>query len=304
MPTNPFYSVVIPLFNRADTITHVIQSVLQQSCQDFEIIVVDDGSSDNPKPVIDRLTDPRISYIYQTNGGGSKARNTGMQAAKGRFIAFLDSDDFFLKDHLKNAKTILENQTNICTYTQVKVDRGDGLFFLKPHRALLLGEHISEYLMADRGFVQTSTLIIPKKLTKLIQFDETINFGQDTDFAIKLCAAGIKLVMLEQPGAIWNDIWSESRLSSVSRPEQRLQWLNKMRPHLTEKAYWADKGWPVAKGFASNGQKTKGLSLYFGALVRGYYRPKIALVAFLQVSLSKQSYRSLSDLLAKLGFQP
>jgi glycosyltransferase involved in cell wall biosynthesis len=301
---NPFYSVVIPLFNRADTITPVIQSVLEQSWQDFEIIVVDDGSSDNPKPVIDRLADRRITYTHQTNGGGSKARNTGMQAAKGRYIAFLDSDDFFLKDHLKNAKALLEKQSNTCTYTQVKVNRGDGLFFLKPHRALLAGEHISDYLMADRGFVQTSTLIIPRELTKFIQFDESINFGQDTDFAIKICAAGYKLEMLEQPGAIWNDIWSASRLSSVSRPEQRLQWLNRMRPHLTQKAYWADKGWPEAKGFAYNGQKTKGLSLFFGALVRGYYRPKIALVAFLQVLLSKQSYRKLSDLLAKLGFQP
>jgi glycosyltransferase involved in cell wall biosynthesis len=98
MSTSPFYSVVIPLFNRANTITAVIQSVLKQSCQDFEIILVDDGSTDNPKPVIDKIADPRIKYFYQENAGGSKARNTGMQAAKGHYIAFLDSDDFFLKN--------------------------------------------------------------------------------------------------------------------------------------------------------------------------------------------------------------
>jgi glycosyltransferase involved in cell wall biosynthesis len=301
---NPFYSVVIPLFNRADTITSVIQSVLQQSYQDFEIIVVDDGSSDNPKPVIDKLADPRITYIYQANGGGSKARNTGMQAAKGRYIAFLDSDDFFLKDHLKIAKTALENQTNICTYTQVKVDRGDGLFFLKPHRALLAGEHISEYLMADRGFVQTSTLIIPNELARKIQYDEIIKSGQDYDFAIKICAAGHNLLMLEQPGAIWNDQWSPNRLSSKSHPEQRLQWLERIKPMITNKAYWAEKGWPIAKGFAAEGKKTKALKLYYGALIRGYYRPKMAIVIFLQVALSKDNYRKLSDVLARFGVNP
>lgn len=300
----PFFSVVIPLFNRAATITTVIKTVLEQSEQDFEIVVVDDGSSDSPKAVIDKIADPRITYIYQENGGGSKARNQGMRAARGRFIAFLDSDDFFLKDHLKNARAVLEHQTNACTYTQVKVDRGDGLFFLKPHRALRAGEHISEYLMADRGFVQTSTLIIPNELARKIQYDEIIKSGQDYDFAIKICAAGYKLLMLEQPGAIWNDQWSPNRLSSKSHPEQRLQWLERIRPMITNKAYWAEKGWPIAKGFSADGKKIKGLKLYYGALIRGYYRPKMAIVIFLQVILSKENYRKLSDVLARFGVNP
>jgi glycosyltransferase involved in cell wall biosynthesis len=302
--SNPFYSVVIPLFNRATTIIPVIESVLQQTYQDFEIIIVDDGSTDNPKPVIDSIGDPRITYIQQENGGGSKARNTGMQAAKGNFIAFLDSDDFFIKHHLQNAKSVLKNNLNSCIYTQVKVDRGEGLFFLKPHRGLLPGEHIADYMMADRGFVQTSTLIIPVALAKNIQYDETISFGQDTDFAIKIFSEGYDLIMLEEPGAIWNDEWSPNRLSSVSHPEQRLQWLERIRPLITERAYWADKGWPVAKGFSYNGNKVKGLFLFSGALIRGCYRPKIALVAFLQVLLTKNGYRKLSDILAKLGFKP
>src|ERR1043166_3788702 len=92
----PFFSVVVPVYNRAHLLGTALDSVLSQSCQDFEIIVVDDGSSDNPSSVVAKLGDPRIRFIRQSNGGGGKARNTGIDAARGQFVATLDSDDSFL----------------------------------------------------------------------------------------------------------------------------------------------------------------------------------------------------------------
>jgi glycosyltransferase involved in cell wall biosynthesis len=89
---NPSVSVVIPTYNRARTIERAIDSVLAQTFQDFEVIVVDDGSQDETKGVLSRFGD-RIRLIIQENRGVSAARNTGIQAAHGKWIAFLDSDD-------------------------------------------------------------------------------------------------------------------------------------------------------------------------------------------------------------------
>ncbi|MFN3986899.1 MAG: glycosyltransferase family 2 protein [Rhodocyclaceae bacterium] len=298
------FSVVIPAFNREREIGAAIESVLKQTEQDFEIIVVDDGSSDGTREAVARISDPRVRYVHQPNGGGSKARNTGIDHARGRFIAFLDSDDVFLPHHLAQARPILQQGDRICTYTQVIVDRGDGITFLKPHRGLREREALSEYLMCDRGFVQTSTLVVPTELARAARYDERISFGQDTDFAIKLAHHGARLTMLEQPGAIWNDRWSDARLSSRGNPHQRLQWLERVRPMITTKAYYADRGWPVAKMLALNGERGRAAGYYFDALRRACYRPKIAVVVALQVLLSKGAYRRLSDGLARFGVKP
>lgn len=299
-----FFSIVIPAFNRAASIEACINSVFSQTEQDYEIIIVDDGSKDNTKEVVESITDSRIRYIYQENGGGSKARNTGIDNAKGKYIAFLDSDDLFLPHHLANALVELEKGDNVCIYTQVIVDRGDDVEFIKPHRSIREGEHISEYLMRDRGFVQTSTLVVPRHLALKSKYDELISTGQDYDFAIKLVHNGGMLKMLPKPGAIWNDQWSANRLSSKSNPKQRLDWLNRIRPLLTNKAYWAELGWPVARAFSQHGKRIKALNLYSQALIRGCYRPKMAIVIFLQVLLSKGAYRKMSDVLAKFGIKP
>lgn len=304
MNDNLLFSVVIPAFNRAHSLKRCIESVLNQTEQRFEIIVVDDGSIDNTKFVVESIDDTRVRYIHQINGGGSKARNKGIDSALGKYIAFLDSDDIFLPHHLASALPVLEDGHNVCTYTQVIVDRGEEVNFIKPHRPIKKGEHISEYLMRDRGFVQTSTLVVPKKLALVSKYDELITAGQDYDFAIKLVFNGGTLRMLPEPGAIWDDKWSANRLSSKSNPQQRLEWLGRIKPMLTDKSYWAELGWPVAKGFAQNGQRLKALSLYFNAFFRGCYRPKMAIVIFLQVALSKSAYRKMSDILAKFGVQP
>ena len=298
------FSIVIPVFNRALTIEYCINSVLSQTNQDFEIIVVDDGSTDNTKEIVQGISDWRIKYIYQENGGASKARNTGIEFSVGKYVAFLDSDDVFLPHHLENALVELEKSKNNCVYTQVIVNRGNGIHFLKPHRSFKKNEHISDYLMRDRGFVQTSTLIVPKSLAVECKYDERISVGDDVDFAIKLCHNGGRLIMLPFPGAIWNDQWNEYRLSSKNNLQERINWLIRIKPMLTEKAFLADMGWPVASGLSERGHYLRAMNLYFKALFNGCYRPKMALVIFLQIVLSKPVYRKISDLLAKIGFKP
>lgn len=97
----PLVSVIIPAYNRAGTIERAARSVLKQSLQDFEVIVVDDGSSDKTVDVVENLADNRIRLLrHESNLGAGPARNTGMQAATGHYIAWLDSDDEWFPDKL------------------------------------------------------------------------------------------------------------------------------------------------------------------------------------------------------------
>ncbi len=91
----PFFSVIIPVYNRAEFLKIAVESVLAQDFSNFEIIVVDDGSTDNTKQVIESSPGAKIRYFYQENKGPSSARNLGIRQAKGQFLCFLDSDDRF-----------------------------------------------------------------------------------------------------------------------------------------------------------------------------------------------------------------
>ena len=97
---SPFVSVVIPTYNRAECIKEAIDSVLNQSFQDFELIVVDDGSTDNTHEIVGAYGS-RVNYFKQENHGAAHARNSGVKVAKGEWVAFLDSDDLWKQDKLK-----------------------------------------------------------------------------------------------------------------------------------------------------------------------------------------------------------
>ena len=109
---DPIISVIIPTFNRANLIVRSIQSVLNQSYEDFEVIVVDDGSKDRTEELVKSLSDKRINYIrLRENRGAGAARNIGIQKAKGKFIAFQDSDDEWLPKKLEKHMIIFEKET-------------------------------------------------------------------------------------------------------------------------------------------------------------------------------------------------
>jgi glycosyltransferase involved in cell wall biosynthesis len=298
------FSVVIPAYNRAASISKAIDSVFAQSLSDFEVVIVDDGSKDETASIVKRYNDGRIKYVYQDNAGGSSARNTGVNHSQGQYIAFLDSDDIFLPHHLESALVELEKADNICVFTQVIVERDDELTFLKPPRGPKPDEHFCEYLMNNRGFVQTSTLVVPRQIACQVRFDTNISAGQDKDFAIKLTNFGARLVMLAKPGAVWDDRWSENRLSSRSNYIQRIDWLNRIRPTITQKAYDGEMGWHIAKAMAHAGNRFGALKWYFKALIKGCYSAKLSAVIFFQILLSKNGYRKFSDCLASIGIKP
>ena len=104
----PKVSVIIPTYNCAHFLPDAIQSVLDQSFQDFELIVVDDGSTDNTEEVVRSFSDTRLTYIRQVHQERSAARNTGIQASGGEYVTFLDSDDRYLPGKLSLQVPVLD----------------------------------------------------------------------------------------------------------------------------------------------------------------------------------------------------
>src|SRR6476660_9734655 len=105
---NIFFSVVVPTYNRADLITKTLQSLLNQQYTNYEIIVVDDGSTDNTEEVVKSLDNQRIIYVKKNNAERAAARNYGAAMAKGEYINFFDSDDLAYPNHMSEAIRIIK----------------------------------------------------------------------------------------------------------------------------------------------------------------------------------------------------
>ena len=188
---NPTVSVIIPTYNRAHLISRAIKSVLNQTYQDFEVIVVDDGSTDNTEEVIKEFQkkDERIKYVrHEKNKGGSAARNTGIKAARGAYIAFLDSDDEWLPEKLKKQMKFFKNASPeggvVYTGFIYKDELGGGTS--KQHIPKKRG-WIFEDILAENCVGTTSTVIIKRKcFEKAGLFDENLPSCQDWDMWLKL----------------------------------------------------------------------------------------------------------------------
>ena len=211
--STPFFSIIIPAYNRADVIGEAIQSCLTQSFDDFEIVIVDDGSKDGERlaEVIEAFTDERIILHRQDNAGASSARNTGIDAARGRFIAFLDSDDRFLPTKLERFRERIGSRSRFAGFAPAIVDRGKGRTAIKPSGQLNPGEPLEHYFFARNQMVQTSVLVVDRQSAVDARFKPDILVGEDLDFCLAIEAAGIPWERIDEPLSIWFDVPQEGR---------------------------------------------------------------------------------------------
>lgn len=225
----PTFSIVIPAYNRADVIMPTLASVQSQDFTDFECLIVDDGSRDAEalERVVTGLGDPRFRYLWRPNGGGGAARNTGIDAATGEFIAFLDSDDLFLPGKLSTAAAHLDpNAPKQVLYTQTLVERGKSdRKWTRPERSIAPDERVATYLFIANQIIQTSTIVMRADFAKAVRFDDNLRKGQDLDFCLRIEAAGGTFKMLDQPGSIWVDKSEVGRTSRTKGYEQPQKWL-------------------------------------------------------------------------------
>jgi len=186
--TRPAVTVVIPTFNRASTVVRAIRSVLGQTCQDWEIIVVDDASTDGTEQAVRGLSDDRIRYIrHDRNRGGGAARNTGISHARGEYVAFLDSDDEWLPEKLEKELEIFRNSASEVglVYTGEMILDETGRV-LKTCMATKSGR-VYEALL-DSCFIGSCSRVTVKKqaLARAAGFDETLASHQDWDLWLKV----------------------------------------------------------------------------------------------------------------------
>ena len=118
----PEFSVVISTYNRAAVLPLAIDSVLAQELDDFEVLVVDDGSTDQTRQVVTSITDARVGYVHQPNAGPSAARNAGVSRSSGRFVAFLDDDDQVLPKWLQSLAFALDGNAAVASCGQIVID--------------------------------------------------------------------------------------------------------------------------------------------------------------------------------------
>jgi glycosyltransferase involved in cell wall biosynthesis len=287
-------SVVIPVYNRAQLARRAIASVLSQSYRDFELIVVDDGSVEDIRGVVDSFADPRIIYTKQENKGASAARNHGIELARGAHVSFLDSDDIYLPHHLKDALAALRQSKKTAFYTPVIAARAEGVQVVKPPRSLGQDENMAIYLMCDRGFVQTSGLVVPIGIAREVRYREDAGYGDDTDFAIRLQLAGCRFIMAEKPGVIWSDGASVLRLSAGGATKGGLVWLEDLKERIPRRAYDGYRGWHLAKALFWR-QPVAAMRLYLRALASDAFGMRLAMIVLCQIVFPAPLYRLLAN---------
>lgn len=191
------FSVVIPAYNSEKFIMGAVNSVLNQTYKDFELIIVDDGSKDKTRNVIEALTDSRIRYIYQDNGGVSSARNKGITSSLGSYVCFLDSDDEWKPEHLAELDALISEYPDCGMYMtgyDIRLNNGEVI-----HKSREILKRISEeQITSDNGydvlirngyFFNTNTICCRRDVfDKVGLFKVGVKNGEDDDMWLRIFA--------------------------------------------------------------------------------------------------------------------
>lgn len=174
---NSFFSIVVPVYNREALITRCIDSIINQDFGNWELVIVDDGSTDETRNVILSYDDERVSYIYKENDGASSARNVALNNANGEYIAFLDSDDEYKPDHLSAIHAFLaDNDFPSCL---VCTD------FIMNYDGKIVPRETSKFLTTKPNFTNlpyTQATAIHKDAIGQERFNEDLVIREDAEF--------------------------------------------------------------------------------------------------------------------------
>jgi glycosyltransferase involved in cell wall biosynthesis len=192
----PLVSVVIPAYNAAEYIAGTLESVFTQVFTDYEVILINDGSPDATE--LERALQPyrsRIRYLEQENRGPSGARNTGIRAARGKYIALLDGDDLWLPQHLANQVALIENEPGFdLVYSNgvhIVGDRPVGISFEITPQALPVN---FDTLLRETCTVNTSSVLAVREvMLRAGLFDETMRRCEDYDLWLRMAYAGARM---------------------------------------------------------------------------------------------------------------
>jgi glycosyltransferase involved in cell wall biosynthesis len=235
---SPLVSVIIPTYNRSSLICKTVENVLRQTYQKLEVIVVDDGSTDDSLERL-RVFGSRIRVITQENGGPSAARNKGLEVASGEIIAFQDSDDEWLPTKLERQVSILDRagkEVPCCICNATMHFRGKppitsfNLAFIHPALPEGIWSNVAEVLSSTFILFNQCAAIRSDALRRVGGFDESLRFMEDYDLSLRLLSEGNSWAFISDPLVVWrqgspDSLWEKAMGQQVSIHEQALRCL-------------------------------------------------------------------------------
>jgi Glycosyl transferase family 2 len=185
-------TVAVSLFNKAAHIGAALDSVLRQSVSDFDIVVVDDGSTDEGPDIVRRLVDPRITLHRQANGGVSAARNVALKLARGEFVAFLDADDLWRPRHLEHLLALQERWPDAALYGNafVAVENSGVKIVDKAVHYQRLDDYFARWVKGPEPFYTSSSMAHRSTALDIGGFPEGFSRGEDLTFFVRMALAG------------------------------------------------------------------------------------------------------------------
>lgn len=252
--SQPLISVIIPVYNTNTSAVRLISALLKDKYQNLEIIVVDDGSTDNTPELLKKLKDPCLQIIRQKNAGASAARNRGIELSSGDYLIFIDSDDEISKDFISElVKTIQKPNTALAvtgyTYRRIRENKTSPVA-TKPIRRRRKHESLQNYtlfsLCVDSRLYSSVNKIYHANIIRNnnIYFDEKLNFAEDTKFVLdylSYASGDIKYIL--KPAYIYNYGTETSTVKKSS-----LKWSNWQKSYQNLKA-WVGKNPSLSEKF-------------------------------------------------------
>jgi glycosyltransferase involved in cell wall biosynthesis len=269
-------SIIIPVYNTEKYIVETIDSVINQTHTNIEIIVIDDGSTDSSKKLIQHIseTENRVQYHYQTNKGVSSARNLGIEKAKGKYLFFLDADDVWLPDNITlKVNTFKKDKTVDWIFGSIElVDENSNKL-----NSTLKGSStdILNSLLTWNGEVITtpSTICIKSEIASNLCFDENLSTAADQDFAIQL-AAQFKGAYFNTPTVLYRILPNSMSRNIALMEKDHLQVFKKAQQNnlfvnnKLERECFSNLYWVLAGSWWKDGNnKTKGFYFIIAALL-------------------------------------
>lgn len=204
----PAVSVIVPHFNRQELIVPTLRSLRAQTCNDWELIVVDDASREDPTRVVQAVIPKARVLLLPKNRGPAAARNAGIDAAQGRFIAFLDSDDHWEPEKLARQLAAVLAQPDpdrVFCVTRTRVVDAAGRERMRPSRPVRSGERFSEFLYVAGEFAQSSSFFLSREIAVRVRFREAMRQYEDHLFFIEAGNFGARYLLVDAPLVTWRN---------------------------------------------------------------------------------------------------
>ena len=261
-PDSPLVTAVIPTRGRPELLASAVRSALRQTWLNMEVIVVVDGPDPATGEYLETLTDPRLRVVFLAERlGGSDARNAGVRAARGEWIAFLDDDDEWLPEKIERQMLAAQAMPDwfpviSCRLIAQSPDNSRILPF-QPYEA---PQPIPDFLFCRNGLrdpggvMQCSTLLAPRDLLLAVPFQSGLPMHQDWDWLVRVASyKGVAFTMVRQPLSIWRVEGDRASVGRTAAWRTSLAWIRSVRPFVSPRAF----SWFVAIQCSWRAQKSR-----------------------------------------------